>query len=150
MRNILMATLALAPVLVHAQSQSPAQARGANAPVLESRLVTPNAADGAAAAPSSIHISNLLQPKLTKWTNIAEDEHNWNSPRYQTSTVTVSMTVTEKGVPTDLKVVDSEDPLLNRSVLDAVANYRFAPATLDSKPTSVPMLLTVRVLPTKN
>jgi TonB family protein len=150
MRNILMATLALAPVLVHAQSQSPAQARGANAPVLESRLVTPNAADGAAAAPSSIHISNLLQPKLTKWTNIAEDEHNWNSPRYQTSTVTVSMTVTETGVPTDLKVVDSEDPLLNRSVLDAVANYRFAPATLDSKPTSVPMLLTVRVLPTKN
>jgi TonB family protein len=150
MRNILMATLALAPVLVHAQSQSPAQARGANAPVLESRLVTPNAADGAAAAPSSIHISNLLQPKLTKWTNIAEDEHNWNSPRYQTSTVTVSMTVTEKGVPTDLKVVDSEDPLLNRSVLDAVANYRFAPATLDSKPTSVPMLLTVRVLPPKN
>ena len=150
MRNILMATLALAPVLVHAQSQSPAQARGANAPVLESRLVTPNAADGAAAAPSSIHISNLLQPKLTKWTNIAEDEHNWNSPRYQTSTVTVSMTVTETGVPTDLKVVDSEDPLLNRSVLDAVANYRFAPATLDSKPTSVPMLLTVRVLPPKN
>jgi TonB family protein len=150
MRNILMATLALAPVLVHAQSQSPAQARGANAPVLESRLVTPNAADGAA-APSIIHpISNLLQPKLTKWTNIAEDEHNWDSPRYQTSTVTVSMTVTEKGVPTDLKVVDSQDPLLNRSVLDAVANYRFAPASLDSKPTAVPLLLTVRVLPGKN
>lgn len=150
MRNILMATLALAPVLVHAQSQSPAQARGANAPVLESRLVTPKATDGAA-APSAIHpISNLLQPKLTKWANIAEDEHNWNSPRYQASTVTVSMTVTEKGVPTDLKVVDSQDPLLNRSVLDAVANYRFAPASLDSKPTAVPLLLTVRVLPERN
>jgi TonB family protein len=149
MRNILMATLALAPVLVHAQSQSPAQPSGASAPVLESRLVTPNAANGAAAS-STIHISNLLQPKLTKWTNIAIDEHNWNSPRYQTSTVTVSMTVTEQGVPTDLKVVDSEDPLLNRSVLDAVANYRFAPASLDSRPTAVPLLLTVRVLPEKN
>src|ERR1700761_2119242 len=150
MRNILMATLALAPVLVHAQSQSPAQTRGANAPVLESRLVTPNAADGAAATPSSIHISNLLQPKLTKWTNIAEDEHNWDQPRYQTSAVTVSMTVTEKGIPTDLKVVNSEDPLLNRGVLDAVAHYRFTPATLDSKPTAIPLVLTVRVVPRGN
>ena len=150
MRNILMATLVLAPVLVHAQSQSPAQTRGANAPVLESRLVTPNAADGAPAAASSIHISNLLQPKLTKWTNIAEDERNWNSPRFQPSSVTVSMTVTETGVPTDLKVVNSEDPLLNRSVLDAVAHYRFSPASLDSRPTAVPLVLTVRVLPVKN
>ena len=150
MRNILMATLALAPVLVHAQSQSPAQARGANAPVLESRLVTPNAADGATVTPSAIHISNLLQPKLTTWTNITEDEHNWNAPRFQTSSVTVSMTVTEKGVPTDLKVVNSEDPRLNRSVLDAVAHYRFTPASLDSKPTAVPLVLTVRVVPPGN
>jgi TonB family protein len=148
MRNILLATLALAPVLVHAQSQSPAQPRGANAPVLESRLVTPNAANGAAAASGAIHpISNLLQPKLIKWANIAQDEHNWDTPRYQASSVTVSMTVTEKGVPTDLKVVNSEDPLLNRSVLDAVANYRFTPASLDSKPTAIPLVLKVRVLP---
>ena len=76
MRTILMATLALAPVLVHAQSQSPAQPGGANAPVLESKLVTPNAADGAAASSTIRPISNLLQPKLIKWTNIAEDEHN--------------------------------------------------------------------------
>lgn len=150
MRNILMAALVLTPVLVHAQSQSPAQPRGANAPVLESRLVTPNAADGAAATPSAVHISNLLQPKLTKWTNIAEDEHNWDTPRYNVSSVTVSMTVTEKGIPTDLKVVDSQDPLLNRSVLDAVANYRFAPGTLDSKPTAIPVVLTVRVVPNRN
>ncbi len=147
MRNILMATLALAPVLAHAQSQSPVQPRGANAPVLESKLVTPNAAENAA-APSAIHPTyNLLRPKLIKWTNIAANEHNQNMPRYQVSSVTVSMTVTEKGVPADLKVVESEDPLLNRSVLDAVANYRFTPASLDSKPTAMPLLLKVRVLP---
>ncbi len=150
MRTILMATLALAPVLVHAQSQSPAQPGGANAPVLESKLVTPNAADGAAASSTIRPISNLLQPKLIKWTNIAEDEHNSTAPRSLASSVRVSMTVTEKGIPTDLKVIGSEDPLLNRSVLDAVANYRFTPATLDSKPTAIPLVLTVRILPRSN
>ena len=60
------------------------------------------------------------------------------------------MTVTEKGIPTDLKIIGSEDPLLNRSVLDAVANYRFTPASLDSKPTAIPLLLTVRILPRSN
>ena len=149
MRTILMATLALAPVLVHAQSQSPAQPRGVNAPVLESKLLTPSAADGAAAAaPNAVRPTyNLLQPKLIKWTNITEDEHNWNAPRNQMSSVTVSMTVTEKGVPTDLKIVESENALLNRGVLDAVANYRFTPGSLDSKPIAVPFLLKVRVLP---
>ena len=60
------------------------------------------------------------------------------------------MTVNEKGLPTDLKVVNSEDPLLNRSVLDAVARYRFTPASLDSRPTAVPLVLTVRVVPPNN
>jgi TonB family protein len=60
------------------------------------------------------------------------------------------MTVTESGAPTNLKIVESEDPLLNRSVLDAVANYRFTPASLDSKPTAMPLVLTVHVLPDAN
>ena len=146
MRTILMATLALAPVLVHAQSQSPAQPHGVNAPVLESRLVTPNAADGAASANATQPTSNLVKPKLIKWTNINQEARNWNVTRASESNVTVSMIVTEGGIPTDLKIVDSEDPLLNSSVLDAVANYRFKPASLDSKPTAVPLLLKVHIL----
>lgn len=147
MRTILMATLALAPVLVHAQSQSPAPTRTTNAPVLESKLVTPNAVDGAAAPSAIVPTSTLLQPKLIKWTNIAEDRNWQESARNQERSFKVSMTVTESGVPTGLKVVDSADPLLNQSVLEAVANYRFTPASLDSKPTAVPLVLTVRVLP---
>lgn len=148
MRTILMATLALAPVLVHAQSQSPAQPRGANAQVLESKLITPKAVESASAANTTQVVpSNLLAPKLIKWTAIRDDRREWNTTRLHESCVTVSMTVTEQGVPADLKVVDSEDPLLNRSVLDAVANYRFTPGTLDSRPTAIPLLLKVHVLP---
>jgi outer membrane biosynthesis protein TonB len=145
-----MVTLALAPVLVHAQSQSPVHPRGANAPVLESKLVTPNAADGAASASTTQLTYNLVEPTLIKWTNISEEQRNWNLTRSNESHVTVSMIVTEGGIPKNLKIVDSEDPLLNRSVLDAVANYRFKPASLDSKPTAVPLLLKVHILPHAN
>jgi hypothetical protein len=149
MRTILMATLALAP-LVHAQGQSSSQPRGANAPVLESKLVSPKPVDGA--SPNVIQpASSFHEPKLIKWTNITEDqrqlEDNWRSNERK---VTVSMTVTETGVPTHLKVIDSNDPLLNHSVMDAVTHYRFTPASLDSKPTAVPLVLTVRVLPATN
>src|SRR5580658_3839181 len=150
MRTILMATLALAPVMVHAQSQSPAQPRSANTPVLESKLVAPKAVENAPAANLAVPTSNLLQPKLIKWTAINEEQHTWSAPRIHESSVTVSMTVTESGAPTNLKIVESEDPLLNRSVLDAVANYRFTPASLDSKPTAMPLVLTVHVLPDAN
>jgi outer membrane biosynthesis protein TonB len=147
MRNILMATLVLAPVLVHAQSQSPSQPRGANAPVLESKLVSPKAVDGSASANVTPLVSNLVQPRLIKWTNIEESQRNSDTPRYSASAVTVSMTISESGTPSDLKIVSSEDPLLNTSVLDAVAHYRFAPGSLNSKPTAIPLVLTVRVLP---
>jgi TonB family protein len=147
MRTILMATLVLAPVLVHAQSQSSVQPRGANAPVLESRLVAPNAVESAPSANTTAVTSNLIQPKLIKWANITLPGRNWNSTRIVERVVTVSLTVTEDGVPTNLKIVDSADPQLNRSVLEAVANYRFSPASLDSKPTAIPMVLKVRVVP---
>jgi TonB family protein len=133
--------------MVHAQSQSPVQPR-TNAPVLESKLVTPSAAENSASSSGAIHpISNLVGPKLIHWSNIQEDQRQLDTPRFSESSVRVSMTVTEGGVPTELKIVDSQDPLLNRSVLDAVANYRFTPASLNSKPTAIPLVLTVRVVP---
>jgi TonB family protein len=144
MRNILVATLALAPVLVHAQAVTPAQP-GAQTPVLESKLVSPKAADSAAPANFTQPTAILLEPKLVKWTNVDEDGRD--VMRDHERSVTVSMTVTERGVPTHLKVVDSDDPLLNRGVLEAVAQYRFSPASLDSRPTAMPLVLKVRVLP---
>ena len=150
MRNILMATLVLAPVLVHAQAPSPAQP-GAQTPVLESRLVSPSAVNPAASAAVVPPTSVLLEPKLIKWSDIAEDQHvSDDGARYHERAITVSMIVNEKGLPTDLKIVNSDDPLLNQEVLEAVAQYRFAPATLNSKPTAVPLSLKIRVLPKAN
>jgi outer membrane biosynthesis protein TonB len=146
MRNILVATLALAPVLVHAQASSPAQP-GAQVPVLESKLVSPAAADGAASPKAIRPVSDLLEPKLIKWSNVGEDYTRPDSARQQPRAFAVAMTVTADGVPTHLRIVDSNDPLLNNAVLDAVAQYRFTPGSLNSTPTAVPLVLKVNVLP---
>lgn len=145
MRNILVATLALAPVLVHAQAPSPAQP-GAQVPVLESKLVSPNAVNGAA-SPNAISTPNLLGPKLIKYSNISEDYSRPDDSRQQERAFSVSMTVNADGVPTHLRIIDSDDPILNHAVLEAVAKYRFTPGSLDSHPTDVPLVLKVRVLP---
>ena len=44
-------------------------------------------------------------------------------------TVAVTMIVDETGVPTELAVVESAGPVLDRAVLDAVRGWRFEPAT---------------------
>ena len=145
MRNVLVATLALVPVLVHAQAPSPAQP-GAQTPVLESKLVSPAVNGGA--APSGIQPSSyLLGPKLIKYSNVNEDETRPDGARQLERNFAVSMIVDANGVPTHLKIVDSDDPTLNFAVLDAVGQYRFSPASIHSKPTASPLVLTVHVLP---
>jgi hypothetical protein len=145
MRTFLVATLALVPVLVHAQAPSPAQP-GAQTPVLESKLVSPAAVNGASVNGIST-TSDLLGPKLIKWSQITEDVSRPDSLRLQERSFAVSMTVDSQGIPTDLKIVDSDDPTLNRAVLEAVSSYRFTPGSLNSKPTAVPMVLKIHVVP---
>jgi serine/threonine-protein kinase len=48
--------------------------------------------------------------------------------------VTVSMVISEAGVPEELQVVESGGPILDEAVLKAVAQWRFEPATRDGRP----------------
>jgi eukaryotic-like serine/threonine-protein kinase len=43
--------------------------------------------------------------------------------------VTVELIVDEKGEPTDLRVVESADEVLDKPVMDAIRNWRYEPAT---------------------
>ncbi len=54
--------------------------------------------------------------------------------------VTVSMVISEVGLPEDLQVIESGGPLLDEAVLNAVAEWRFEPASRDGRPvpTQVP------------
>ena len=53
------------------------------------------------------------------------------------------MTVDASGKPTDLKIVQSVNSVMDRNVLNAVSQYRFTPGTLDNQPTAVPVNLAI-------
>ena len=143
MRKALLAALALSPVLLHAQANSPAQ--------LESRLTSPaaigEAADHGTSSPKSLRVSTGVEiPKLIHSVSVSSD-NTW--PWVVTGikkTVVVGMVVDTNGVPTDLKIVRSAGPELDKNVLEAVAQYRFKPGTVSKQPIAFPVNLEVELL----
>src|SRR5947209_17346486 len=108
MRKALLATLALSPVLLHAQANSPAQPNV----TLDSRLAAPAApAVNRATSSKPLRISTgVIHPKLVYSTPVSTDgAWAWTISGVST-TATVSMIVDAKGRPTDLKIVKSASP----------------------------------------
>lgn len=139
MRKALLATLALSPVLLHAQANSPAQ------PQLESRLAAP-AAPGTATTKTFRVSTGVTIPKLIHSVSVSSD-NTW--PWAVTGVnkiVVVGMIVDASGVPTDLKIVRSGGPEVDKNVLAAVAQYRFKPGTVSNQPTAFPVNLEVNLL----
>src|SRR6476661_1092761 len=142
MRKALLATLALSPVLLHAQANSPAQ--------LESKLSAPAigaAADRGATVSKPLRISTgVAKPKLIHQAEVNTD-NVWPWAVVGVSkTVVVGMIVDKNGVPTELKIVRSAGPELDHNVLAAVAQYRFKPGTVSDQPVDFPVNLEMTLL----
>src|SRR5258707_9004375 len=141
MRKVIVATLALTPMLLHAQANSPAQTQSPGTPsTLQSKLVQPkefnaSEADHGTARVAPVRISTgVVAPKLISTVQIESDSNE--TPRgftLERKTV-VEMTVDATGKPSDLKIVGSLGPAMDHNVLAAVSQYRFAPGTLDGQP----------------
>ena len=143
MRKVILATLALSPMLLHAQANSPAQPQ---ASTLQSRLEQPNdfAADRGAVASAPLRVSTgVVAPKLIRATTIASTDEWYTRRSAFDKKVVVEMLVSEKGVPSDVKIVDSLGTEMDKNVVDAVSQYRFKPGTLDNKVASVPLKLEI-------
>lgn len=156
MRKVIVAaTLALSPMLLHAQAISPVQPKTSSALPLQSKLIqpaafsasdTPGASDTGAV--STVRVSTGIEvPELIHTTAISSDS-DWRMTPVD-KTVVVGMIVDETGTPSELKILDSAEPSMNNNVLAAVKQYRFKPGTLDRQPIAVPLKLTV-VLHTAN
>jgi TonB family protein len=147
MRKALLATLALSPVLLHAQANSPAQPQASGSNVLESRLISPkeigSSADRSSTAPNRIS-TGVIAPKLVHVVDISSSGEDW---AWQVSGIermaVVSMLVDENGVPSNLKIVRSVGADMDNNVLAAVKQYRFQPGTLNHQPTAFPVNLEV-------
>jgi TonB family protein len=146
MRKVIVASLALFPMLLHAQANSPAQPQASSSlPNLQSRLIEPKAFGAGsdtpnAAAPLRV-TTGVVAPKLTHTISIPMDaDVVWKA--IPDRTAVVEMIVDANGKPSDLKMVESSvSPAMDKNVLDAVSQYRFKPGTLDDAPTAVPVTL---------
>jgi hypothetical protein len=148
MRKVIVATLLLTPMLLHAQASSPAQPQTSGT-TLQSKLDQPkdftsDAADHGTARTTPLRISTgVVAPKLISTVQIESDFDGL--PRgfaFERKTM-VEMIVDASGKPSDLKIVRSLGPVMDKNVLAAVSRYRFAPGTLDGEPTIVPVNLEV-------
>ncbi len=148
MRKVIVATLALTPMLLHAQANSPAQPQS-TPNTLQSRLDSPkeivaSEADHGTAHAAPIRISTgVTAPKLIHTVAIETDFDTARSGfTYDRKTV-VAMTVDATGKPNELKILKPINPVLDKHVLQAVSQYRFAPGTLDGQPAAVPVNLEI-------
>ena len=149
MRKVIVAALALSPMLLHAQANSPAQPKVlSNAVVLESRLVQPKIfgaltdPDHTAANTAPRVTTGVTPPKLVYKAQIASDGlSQWSAPGERTAVV--SLVVDEKGLPSDVKMVKSVGPVLDQNILEAVKRYRYEPGSLNHQPTAVPVNLEI-------
>ncbi len=149
MRTVIAATLALTPMLLHAQANSPAQTQSSpsSSNTLQSKLVEPkelNASEAVAHTVTPFRVSTgVIAPKLVHTVSVESDTDF--APRgfsLDRKTV-VEMVVDATGKPSNLKILRSLGPVMDHNVLAAVSRYRFRPGTLDGQPTSVPVNLEV-------
>jgi len=152
MRKVIVATLALFPMLLHAQANSPAKTQSdGTASTLQAELGRPNELSAAvdttrsvksAATPLRVS-SGVVIPKLLYSVDISS-EGAYVAPSIR-KTYVVEMTVDTNGEPSDMKVVQSDNAVMSRNVLEAVRQYRFKPGTLDNQPINFPVSLEVVV-----
>ena len=144
MRKALLVVLALTPVLLHAQANSPVQPKS----TLESRLAAPKeigAAGERTTSTKSLRVSTgVVGPKLIHSFDIPLESNSaiTSGPK----TVVVGMIVGADGVPSDLKIVQSAGPFVDKGVLAAVSQYRFKPGTVSNQPTAIPLNLEVNLV----
>ncbi len=150
MRKAIVAALALSPMLLHAQANSPVQSKNVPATTLQSKLVAPEkfgaVSDASTAAVKPLRISTgVTAPKLIHSVDVQADRDAfWNVPGVN-KTVVVSMIVDETGKPKDLKIVRSVSPALDVNVLAAVSQYRFTPGKLNNEPTPIELNLEINL-----
>lgn len=147
MKRTMLAILAIAPVMMHAQVKSSAQP--GSTPVLQSSNIQPavfaavKSADRSAMATTPVRVSTGVIPPQLVYTANVNPNHILQGFSGQDRTVTVGMVVDENGKPTNLKVIKSTDKYTDAGILAAVGQYRYKPATLDGS--AVPMDMTLNI-----
>ena len=96
------------------------------------------------AKPAPLRISTgVVAPVLVKKAKVVLDKLTVSAQGRRPAIV--ALMVDEKGRPSELKIVQSADETSDASVLRAVSQFRFRPATVSGMPTACPVNLTVEI-----
>jgi TonB family protein len=152
MRIVIVATLALYPMFLHAQASSPARTlSAANASSLHAALPKANELGAAtptrtstAAAPVRIS-TGVVAPKLVHSVDVSsQGDPRWTAvPMRQTAVV--QLVVDTEGKPTEMKIVHSLGATMDKNVLEAVSQYRFKPGSVSNQLIASPVNLEVEI-----
>lgn len=144
----------LSPILLHAQATSPAKTQSTgDAYTLQAKLTMSEELASSAAsdfddvpAASPLRVTTgVVAPKIVRTVDVTVNEDPMWRFSGKDKKVIVSMTVDKNGKPSDLKIAQSAGTELDEDVLNAVAQYRFKPGTLNNQPTEVPVNLEIIV-----
>lgn len=142
MRRIILSTLFLSTVLVHAQTSTPGQ--GAT---LEARNNATNplpaATDASIPATGRRVSTGVIFPKLISGPSLRVPVADLPAHEIDAQHVVVSFRVDEKGAPQNVHLVKSVSQSVDERVLAAVREYRFEPGTLDDQKVPVDVNLVV-------
>jgi TonB family protein len=139
MRNLIVASLVLSSLALSAQAAT-------HAPVLQAKMSQPMliaaAGDRPTVVPATRVSTGVVAPKLIHTVAVKNDTSTVR-PANIDRKVTVAMIVDATGQPSDLKIVHSAGAELDKNVLEAVSQFRYAPGTVSNQPTAVPVNLEV-------
>lgn len=133
MRTGFVAALLLSPLMIHAQVNKP------NGLML-------SAASSADRGTSTARVSTgVVPPKLIQPIQIQQTAVPVAALATKTRYAVVTLTVDEKGMPSDVKIVESPGVWMDNNLIDAVNQSRFKPGTVSGIVTSVPVRLNLTI-----
>ena len=139
MRTLLVASLFATSALLNAQSITKGQGG-----TLEARNVAPAPITDAAVSGTARRVTTgVVAPKLISQPSIRVTTSEIAGQNVAAKKVVVAYTVDEKGIPQNMKLVESVNQTVDARVLSAVSAYRYEPATLDERAVPVQMSLVV-------
>jgi TonB family protein len=127
MRYILAASLLLSSLTFPAAVK-------ASTPVDDATAPTPVRVSTGVTEPVLIDSASLMLPEGYSIDSIPNDAQ-----------VGLSLTIDEKGQPTDIQVIKSYSPFWDARVIETVRQFRYKPATVSKQPVPVDMDLTVNI-----
>jgi TonB family protein len=145
MKRTIVAILALSPVLAFAQTNTPAQPRSTQIAEAHAPASFPTPSADRAAAASTVRVSTGVTPPHVSHAVAFVSSQSRNAATAVEQKVVLQLNVDETGKPTDISVVQSAGPIVDKDVVATVSQYRFTPGKLDGVATAVPVKLEVVV-----